>query len=217
MAQGAEAIIYRNSSDDDGASSVVTKERIPKSYRAKELDERLRSTRTSIESGLLAQAKRSGVNVPRVIETDKEAKRITLEELKGPVVREVLLAAARDDDQSGISDVCREMGEQLGRLHRAGIVHGDLTTSNMILLDGKVYLIDFGLASPARGIEEKAVDLHLLEEALTSVHHSIAGECFAKVMDAYTETVGALVGRDVLARLEQIRGRGRYHARKETK
>jgi len=211
MAQGAEAIIYRDAS----GGALVIKERIRKSYRAKELDERLRSARTGMEAGLLVRARRAGVNVPRVIDVDRAEKRITLEELKGPLVREVLLAAARDDDQSGISDVCRDAGEQLGKLHRAGIVHGDLTTSNMILLDGKIFLIDFGLASPARGVEEKAVDLHLLEEALTSVLHSIAGDCFAKIMNAYTETVGASAGREVLARLEQIRRRGRYHAREE--
>lgn len=210
IAQGAEAIIYR-----DASGGALVKERIRKSYRAPELDERLRAARTSIEAGLLSRARRDGVNVPRVIETDREAKKITLEELKGPLVREVLLAAARDDDQLGIADLCREIGEQLGKLHRAGIVHGDPTTSNMILLDGKVFLIDFGLASPARGVEEKAVDLHLLEEALTSVHHSIAGDCFEKIMNAYTETVGAAAGRDVLSRLERIRRRGRYHAREE--
>jgi len=216
IAQGAEAIIYR----DAASAGALVKERIRKSYRNKELDERLRTARTSMEAGLLARARRAGVNVPRVIDIDRAEKRITLEELKGPLVREALLAMARDDDDDnddaeGMNRVCRGIGEQVGKLHKAGIVHGDLTTSNMVLVEDAVFLIDFGLASPSRGIEEKAVDLHLLEEALTSVHHLVSDACFAKVTEAYVETVGSSAGREILSRLEHIRKRGRYHVRKE--
>ena len=156
---------------------------------------------------MIRRARRFGVRVPQVFGVDRDEKRIVLEKLDGPILKDVL------NGKANLDDLCKQIGRQVAKLHRAGMAHGDLTTSNMVLVKGVVYLIDFGLARPARGVEDAAVDLHLLEEALTSAHNRIASECFQKVLKAYEETLGVGQSQKIFARLEQIRKRGRYSKR----
>ena len=97
-----------------------------------------------------------------------------------------------------IEDLMRSIGTILAQLHSTGIIHGDLTTSNMMLrltpnspsgkqyeivsylylcwnqLTGKV-LIDFGLSSQAQYAENYAVDLYVLERAFASTHPASEG------------------------------------------
>lgn len=62
------------------------------------------------------------------------------------------------------------MGQMILRLHNVNIIHGDLTTSNMMISNDKLYLIDFGLAYTKPNAEDKAVDLYVLERAFVSTH-----------------------------------------------
>jgi len=96
----------------------------------------------------------------------------------------------------------REIGRSVRKLHDANIIHGDLTTSNMILKD-KVYFIDFGLGFFSTRIEDKAVDLFLFKKALESKHHEVWEECFKEVLKAYGD-------QKVMERLKEIEKRGRY-------
>ena len=95
-------------------------------------------------------------------------------------------------------------------MHKNNIVHGDLTTSNMILSshDGKIYFVDFGLSLFSNKDEDKAVDLHLFRQALGSSHHEIAEDCFAAAIIAYKEANNH-GWKIVLNRLESVEGRGR--------
>ncbi|MFC1723924.1 lipopolysaccharide kinase InaA family protein, partial [Nanoarchaeota archaeon] len=102
-----------------------------------------------------------------------------------------------------------EIGEKVGLMHNNGIIHQDLTTSNMIMHSEKkkVFLIDFGLSFFSVKEEDKAVDLHLLRRAVESRHHEIVEECFSSFVDGYKKT--CLDAELVLKRLEKVESRGR--------
>ena len=58
-------------------------------------------------------------------------------------------------------------------MHEAKIVHGDLTTSNMLLRNSQpnhLVMIDFGLSYTTSLAEDMAVDLYVLERAILSTH-----------------------------------------------
>jgi len=148
-----------------------------------------------------------------------------LEWIQGPSIREVLGGGAEgviadepleSQDRSGPDDIARQaqstvanvsdndllhlmrlIGAELARIHLAEVVHGDLTTSNMLLRvrpnslgplaapigsssltelsatssrDWEVVLIDFGLSSVSSLAEDRAVDLYVLERAFSSTH-----------------------------------------------
>lgn len=195
IARGAEAVISR-------VGDTIVKLRVRKGYRLPEIDLKIRKSRTRLEARLLQEARRAGVPVPNVLECDEEAGKLVMEFVDGGRLKE-LFSSGRGDG------LCRTIGKEVGLLHAAGIAHGDLTTSNMILKDGKVYLIDFGLAKKTKSVEDFAVDLHLLERALTSAHCGIAEKCFGEVLKEYLR----IMPGSVVERLKEIEKRGRYKAR----
>jgi TP53 regulating kinase-like protein len=106
------------------------------------------------------------------------------------------------------------IGVYTGRLHQAGIQHGDLTTSNMILTgDGRVFLIDFGLSTFTNDVEDTAVDLILFKRALMSTHYVFAEECFKAFLKGYAGVRGRNVVEKVLDKVRDIEKRGRYIVR----
>ena len=183
--------------------SAVEKYRVPKAYRLPRLDEELRRTRIRMEARLMAEARAAGVSVPVIYDVDLADNKIVMEFIDGPTLKEVL-------DRGGASakDAARELGRIAGRLHRAKIIHGDLTTSNMILRDGRIVLIDFSLGGKGDTAEERGVDLHLLREALTSAHKN-AATCYREVLAGYRETLGS-ESNESIAKVKEIEGRGRY-------
>lgn len=195
IATGAEAIISR-------VRNTIIKLRVKKGYRHPSIDEKIRKNRTRIEARLLSDARRAGVPAPKVIEIDEKEGRLVMEFVDGTRMKELL-------NEGNAEELCRTIGMEVGLLHKAGIAHGDLTTSNMILKDGKIYLIDFGLAKKTKSVEDFAVDLHLLERALTSAHCGIAERCFCAVLEEYAKSMP----HSVVERLKEIEKRGRYKAR----
>ena len=195
--QGAEAKLFL---EDD----IIIKDRFRKSYRLKEIDDRLRKFRTKREAKVITKLHGFGFPVPRVLSNDEKSL-LKIEYLKGPLVRDVL-------EKKDYKKICREIGERVGELHNHNIIHGDLTTSNMVLKD-KVYFIDFGLSFFSHKVEDKAVDLHLLEEALESKHYKIWEKGFKEVLNAYKKTCKD--HKDVIKRLEQVENRGRYKGKKK--
>lgn len=191
LARGAEAILYKT--DDK-----VIKDRISKSYRIKEIDDKLRKRRTKLEAKLLSEAARAGVPTPRILETEKT--KLIFEFIDGVKIRDWL---EQEKDKRKIKKICKEIGESVAKLHSANIIHGDLTTSNMILKDKKVYFIDFGLGMHSQRIEDKAVDLHLFKECLKSKHYKIWKLCWESFLLGYKN-------KEVLKRLAIVEGRGRY-------
>lgn len=194
-----------------GEGKVVVKHRISKRYRILEIDKQLRESRTALESKLFADAKRAGVPTPLVYEVDRVGMRIVMEFVRGQQVKLVLEELRPKARQN----LCRLIGRQVARLHRAGIVHGDLTTSNMILNDdGEVYFVDFGLGEYNPSVEARGVDLHLLRRALQSIHFRITDEAYRAVLSGYQREFGR--GADkVIKRAEEIERRGRYVQKEE--
>ncbi|MEM3453462.1 MAG: Kae1-associated kinase Bud32 [Candidatus Hadarchaeum sp.] len=213
--KGAEANLYLESFTkvlhQAGKGKVVMKTRIPKRYRISELDIRLRESRTAQEAKLLSDAKRAGVLAPIVYEVDRRNMRIVMEFIEGKQVKLVLdkLRSAKR------RELCRMIGRQIARLHRAGIIHGDLTTSNMIIRpDGRVYFVDFGLGGYDSSTEERGVDLHLLKRALQSTHFRIAGQAYAEILSGYREEFGE-GAEEIIERAKEIESRGRYVLKEE--
>ncbi|MCD5409969.1 MAG: Kae1-associated kinase Bud32 [Methanocellales archaeon] len=184
---GAEAIIELR-------EGYIVKQRIPKRYRVQGMDERLRRERTKSEAKLISEARRCGVPTPIIHDiTDYN---IVMEYIEGPRLKHVL-----DEELS------ERIGELVGKLHTHGIVHGDLTTSNMIQSGGRIYLIDFGLARFDRSIEVQGVDVHVLFQTFESTHkgHDDLIKAFSR---GYQRTFNDADA--VLQRVKEIESRGRY-------
>jgi TP53 regulating kinase-like protein len=107
--------------------------------------------------------------------------------------------------------LCRQIGRMIGCLHKNHLIHGDLTTSNMILTDdGRVVFLDFGLGEKTDALESRGVDLHLMKRAFQSTHFRIAETCFAAILEGYAEVLGKILANGVIKKIQEIELRGRY-------
>jgi len=203
--QGAEAILYL---DDFEGQQVLVKERIRKGYRVKQIDEKLRKIRTKEEVRLLTEARKFGVSTPKILHVDYASHKIVMEFVDGERLKEFLGKA----DEESVRRVCAEMGRCIGLLHSAGIIHGDLTTSNIILKDNRIYFIDFGLGFFSKRLEDQGVDLNLLFEALKSTHFKILNLCWENIVKGYRQEYKN--AEQVLKKVEEIESRARYVERK---
>ena len=185
IARGAEAVIEKE-------SNIIIKRRIKKGYRIKVLDEYLRKKRTRNEARLMIEAKRNGVKVPDILEVDEKNFLIKMKFIEGKKLSEY------DEILC-----CEEIGKVVKKLHEAGIIHGDLTTSNLIESKEGIYVIDFSLGFFSKKVEDKAVDLILLKRALETRHKNWV-ECWKKILDAYGN-------KDGIEHIPKIEKRWRYH------
>ncbi|MGE5832611.1 MAG: bifunctional N(6)-L-threonylcarbamoyladenine synthase/serine/threonine protein kinase [Methanomicrobiales archaeon] len=186
-ARGAEAVVTIG-------KDTVKKRRLSKSYRVPSIDARLIAERTRAEARIISQARRSGIPTPVI--RDVTADTLVMERIEGPLLKEVLT-----------EENVREAGRMVGRLHTAGIIHGDLTTSNIIVRNGRCVLIDFGLSLVSTEIENRGVDLHVFLQTLESTSRE-----YVSLREAFTggyreEFPGS---EEVLEREQEIRRRGRY-------
>ena len=170
------------------------KDRVAKDYRIKKIDERLRRMRTKSEFNILKRAEIKGLCVPKVWGLKEYSFR--MEYLGGELVRDYLKNCK---DKKALF---RIIGEQINSMHEFGIIHGDLTTSNMVFLNDKVYFIDFSLGALSSKLEDKAVDLHLIKQALIAKHNDCWEECFNEILNTYKDKL-------VLSKLELVEKRGR--------
>ncbi len=196
IAQGAEAILIKR-------SNKLIKKRIKKQYRHPELDYMLRFYRTRREAKILQRAIKH-IAVPKVLKVNEDNGIIEMKYITGKKLSEWLDKLDAKTQQ----DCCKQIGKNIAMLHKVGIIHNDLTTSNMILSKGKVYFIDFGLAFHSDRVEDKAVDLHLLWQALNSKHFSNANKFFSTILQAYKQHYDK--ANAVLKQLEKVEARGRY-------
>jgi TP53 regulating kinase-like protein len=201
---GAEAYLYL--AEWQGRKAVL-KKRLPKKYRLPALDERIRTYRTVHEPRLMHEAKKAGVPTPTIFFVDVKNALIVMEYVDGKQLKQLLNEVSNDERNR----LCRQVGELVGRLHKYGIVHGDLTTSNMIYTrDGKIFFVDFGLGEKTKDVEAMGVDLHLMKRALQSTHYKFADECFRNVIEGYSKVLDAETVKNVLDKVEEIEKRGRY-------
>jgi len=197
---GAEATVHRT--EYLGREAVI-KTRSPKGYRHPELDRHLRSSRTKNEARAMAEARRIGVRTPVIYDIDMNVCDITMEFMAGRKVKDVL-----DDDPSIADDICGRIGKTIAKLHNGRISHGDLTTSNMILMpNGEICILDMSLGATMADIEDMGVDIHLLQRAFTSAHSGLE-DAMGVIMDSYSESMDD--ADSVLKRIDDIRARARY-------
>ncbi|MGQ9460927.1 MAG: Kae1-associated kinase Bud32 [Candidatus Bathyarchaeaceae archaeon] len=202
--KGAEANLYL---EEWHNRKVIMKRRLPKKYRLPELDEKIRSQRTIYEPQVIHKAKEAGVPTPTIFMVDVAEANIIMEFVEGKQVKQAL----NDLPPEERLHLSRHIGRLIGRLHKNGIIHGDLTTSNMILTPyGKVVFVDFGLGERSTELETKGVDLHLMKRAFQSTHYKHAKECFEAVIEGYTEVLGEEETKNVLEKIREIERRGRY-------
>jgi TP53 regulating kinase-like protein len=202
--KGAEANLYL---EEWHNRKVIMKRRLPKRYRIQELDKEIRSQRTVHEPHIIHKAKEAGVPTPTIFMVDVAEANIIMEFVEGKQVKQVL----NDLPPEERLRLSRHIGELIGCLHKHGIIHGDLTTSNMILTPyDKVVFVDFGLSERSTELETKGVDLHLMKRAFQSTHYKYARECFEAVMEGYAEVAGEEEAKNVLEKIREIERRGRY-------
>ena len=204
LKKGAEASLFLA---DWHGQKVVIKVRLPKRYRPAELDAKIRNYRTAHEPQLMHEAKLAGVPTPTIFLVDMKDAVITMEFVEGKLVKQILAGVSRKERQ----ELCVKIGALIGKLHRHGVIHGDLTTSNMILdPEGKIFLVDFGLGEKNTEVEARGVDLHLMKRALQSTHYRFAEECFKAVLKGYSEVLGGEEAEKVFEKIREIERRGRY-------
>ena len=194
--RGAEADIYMG---DWFGRPAVSKVRHPKPYRNPDLDVRLRRRRTLREASMLHTIKSLGISSPLVYFVDVDHYAITMEYIEG-----VTIHSLPDRD---IPVHCQEMGRVAGLLHSAGIMHGDLTTSNFILGE-RLFLMDMGLSRHTTKPEDWAVDMRLIKEILSSAHAGVMEECWEGLTAGYAQTMARHA--TVMRLVERIESRGRY-------
>jgi Kae1-associated kinase Bud32 len=190
---GAEAILYLENEN-------LIKDRIKKSYRIPQIDEPLRKDRTKKEVKLINEARRIGIQTPKIFGT-KENK-IIMEFVEGERLKEFF------NNSNERREVAELLGKNVGSLHLNRIVHGDLTTSNMILRENKIIFIDFGLGSFSNRVEDFATDLSVFKEAVKSTHFRYLEEIWNSFIKGYKQTNPNW--DKVLKALEDIEKRGRY-------
>lgn len=193
--QGAEAIILKE-------KNRITKRRIKKSYRVSELDEKIRKLRTRSETKLLEKASKI-ISIPKNREMNENKKEIKMDFIEGKKLSDNLDKFLKLKQLK----ICNQIGQDIAKLHDENIIHGDLTTSNMILKNDKVYFIDFGLGFISSKFEDKAVDIHLLRQALEAKHFKYWEELFKEFLKGYKKSKNSKI---VFERLKAVEKRGRY-------
>jgi len=201
IAQGAEAKLYRE-------NATIIKERLAKAYRHPQLDESLRQFRTRREAKVLQKLEDLQFPAPHLREFSDKRMSIVMDFVPGETLKDVLRQKAQESEH-----LAREIGQRIGQLHQADIIHSDLTTSNMIqhLETKQVNLIDFGLSFFSEKNEDKAVDLFLLDRALETTHSELYPEIFEQVLEGYQEDNPR--AQEILERLDVVRKRGRNKKR----
>lgn len=196
IAQGAEAVLYKD-------NSRIIKERLSKGYRIPEIDDALRKFRTRREAKILQRLEEVKFPAPHLQEFSDKRMSITMDFLPGEKLRDVL---EKGDEYQGLA---KELGMKVGKLHAQDIIHGDLTTSNMLVAPEtkELSFIDFGLSVFSDKVEDKAVDLFLLDRALESKHYQLYPEIFGQILEGYKESYPEAV--KVLERFNAVMKRGR--------
>jgi Kae1-associated kinase Bud32 len=233
---GAEAIIYKE-------GNKVIKDRIKKSYRITQLDEKIRKLRTRSETKLLIKTAQI-INAPLPSIDNKDKFKIIMPFIYGKKLSEYLDKFHLPKQKQ----ILNQIGQDVAKLHQKDIIHGDLTTSNMILVEEdyflqkdvlnpnkkrgdksylcmdnqhskidkkkevinnpKIFFIDFGLGYISKKIEDKAVDIHLLKQALEAKHFENWEVLFKEFEKGYKTDYSE--SKNIFERLNAVEKRGRY-------
>ncbi|KAI8973263.1 tp53rk protein [Mycotypha africana] len=209
--QGAEARVFHVPSFLTVPEGCIAKERFKKTYRHPDLDQYLTSRRVGQEARSLYRLKKAGLDTPTVYYVDTANATIFMENVIGITVKQRLLETQEENYQSvDIDTLADVIGRSLATMHNLNVIHGDLTTSNLMLRkdkgDAAVVVIDFGLSYNSNLPEDKAVDLYVLERAFASTHPQTE-QLFAKILESYFKT--SKQQKQISHKLEDVRMRGR--------
>ena len=196
IALGAEAslsLLKKN------GTQVVEKKRISKKYRNTNLDKKIRKERTKTESNLLRKCHSIGLNVPKVLNTDLNEFIIEMEFIPGTVLKKSL--------NFKNLNYCSDVGKNIALMHSNGIIHGDITTSNLIEFENKIFFIDFGLGFHSKKTEDFAVDLLNFKRTFNATHSDLK-KGWEKIIQNYEKKFKK--GKEVLKRLKEVEKRGKY-------
>jgi|TARA_B100001750_G_C15510444_1_gene603271 TP53 regulating kinase-like protein len=199
--KGAEANLYQIKWFGRPAISKV---RCRKKYRLAKLDRKIRQQRTVKEATIIHKARLSSVSVPIIYHVNPDKGEIIMEMIDGINLNDYL----NNDNYN--SELFKDIGEMIGKLHSNGIIHGDLTTSNIIIRNNKIYLIDFGLSMFSDRTEDQGVDMKLIKALLQSLHDPIAKKAFKAILQGYRNSIGDNETEEVLKVVKEIERRGRY-------
>ena len=199
---GAEATI---SSTKWFEISAISKIRHKKKYRPIEIDNLIRVQRTIKEANIKNKTRLLKIDVPIIYFVDPNNAEIIMENVDGPRIKEYL--SNKNIDCKGIG---WKIGHMVGKLHKNNIIHGDLTTSNMIIRkNNNICLIDFGLANQSNKLEDKGVDIKLLKGILNSAHNDVFKIVFDNFLAGY-ESIMKNSLEQIISIVKQIEMRGRY-------
>ncbi|KAL2090998.1 hypothetical protein ACEWY4_013261 [Coilia grayii] len=209
--QGAEARVYRGTFL---GKPTIIKERFSKRYRHPVLDEKLTHRRTTQEVRSILRCRKAGISTPVVYFVDYTSHCIFLEDLEGSITVRDHIASSQESgrDPVCLNTLAEQIGKILAKMHDEDVVHGDLTTSNMLLRQGsgdakpELVLIDFGLSFYSALPEDKGVDLYVLEKAFLSTHPNTE-ELFQRLLKSYTQSSKKAAA--VIKKLDEVRLRGR--------
>ena len=197
--KGAEGDIFLTSWNKKKA---ILKSRKKKDYRNESLDKRIRKQRTIRECEIISEVKSFGISTPLIYNMDTKNCTILMQHIVGTLVNEL--------SESKLIKSCIEIGKIVGTMHKNGIMHGDLTTSNFIVSKEKIFVLDFGLANRTNKPEDHAVDLRLLKEILNSAHAKIMNNAWSNFLKGYKSAVGPSRFSKVTNLVKVIESRGRY-------
>ena len=197
--RGAEADVYSTAWNKKKAILKIRKQ---KSYRNSLLDQKIRKQRTIRESQIISQVKSFGISTPLIYFMDTIKCSILMQKIDGKIVRDL--------KDNNIVNICGEIGRVVGLMHKNGIMHGDLTTSNFIVDKKKLFLIDFGLASRTEKPDDHAVYLRLFKEILNSAHAKVMEKSWKNFQKGYSKSVGTKYCKKILDLVAVIESRVRY-------
>ncbi|MEM4294408.1 MAG: Kae1-associated kinase Bud32 [Candidatus Caldarchaeum sp.] len=179
---------------------LVGKHRVPKRYRNELIDAKVRRTRTAHEAKVLSYLSSNGVPVPLLLFLDLQQSIIYMQMIEGVELRHA-------PDPSGHAV---QLGRVVGLMHELNLAHGDLTLTNIIVNNSGLWLIDFGLSIFNAELEDKAVDLHLLDRSVRSSLPSASQLFFNRFLEGYKQVVGTDTAGRTIYKMKSIRMRGRY-------
>jgi TP53 regulating kinase and related kinases len=201
--RGAEADVVMG--DWQGLEAVF-KIRKPLTYRLQVLDEAIRRQRTVHEAEMIYLAKKAGVASPFLYNVDIQSSTLVMQFVRGVRVKDLVASLSG----SQLDETFFEFGQDVAKLHRFGIMHGDLTTANVVRGLGRLVFVDFGLSVRTTRLEDHAVDLRLIKETLVGAHPDVSAEALDALNRGYGSVVGPARSRAVLKQLQNIERRGRY-------
>jgi TP53 regulating kinase and related kinases len=205
------ALLYRGAEADVikapwYGETAVYKLRKPLPYRLEALDKEIRRQRTIREAEMIGRAKAAGVNAPRLFFVDPPGATIVMEYIMGDRMKD-LVPKLSDRD---VGEMFEALGGDVARLHRAGIMHGDLTTANIVKRGRDLVFLDFGLSVHSSRVEDHAVDLRLIKETIVGAHSAVASVAVDSLLSGYARVAGERRAKAVIKQLRSIERRGRY-------